>query len=45
MVRNLERFKRFEPARRTLMRTALEKVAATPGLSKETSEVVSKALA
>jgi aminopeptidase N len=45
MVRNLERFKRFEPARRTLMRTALEKVAATPGLSKETAEVVSKALA
>jgi aminopeptidase N len=44
MVRNFERFKRFEPKRSALMRAALEKVAATPGLSKETAEVVSKAL-
>jgi aminopeptidase N len=45
MVRNFERYKRFEPQRRALMRTALEKVAATPGLSNETAEVVGKALA
>ena len=45
IVRNFERYKRFEPRRRALMRAALEKVAATPGLSKETAEVVGKALA
>jgi aminopeptidase N len=45
MVRNFERYKRFEPKRSALMRAALEKVAATPGLSKETAEVVGKALA
>ena len=45
MVRNLERFKHFEPKRRELMRAALEQVAATSGLSKETGEVVGKALA
>ena len=45
MVRNFERFKRFEPERRALMRAALQRVAATPGLSRETAEVVGKALA
>jgi aminopeptidase N len=45
MVRNLERYKRFEPRRRALMRAALERVAAAPGLSRETAEVVGKALA
>ncbi|MGO4330203.1 aminopeptidase N [Cupriavidus sp. 2TAF22] len=45
MVRNFERYRRFEPRRRALMRAALEGVAATPGLSKETAEVVCKALA
>jgi hypothetical protein len=45
MTRNFEPYKRFEPKRRRLMRAALEKVAATPGLSKETAEVVGKALA
>ena len=44
MVRNFERFKRFEPARSALMGAALDKVAATPGLTKETADVVSKAL-
>jgi aminopeptidase N len=44
MVRNFERYKRFEPTRRALMRAALEKIAGTPGLSKETSEVVGRAL-
>jgi aminopeptidase N len=45
MVRYFERYKRFEPMRSTLMRAALERIAATPGLSGETAEVVSKALA
>src|SRR4051812_2866817 len=45
MVRNLERYKRFEPGRRALMRAALEEIARKPGLSRETTEVVGKALA
>jgi aminopeptidase N len=45
MVRNFERYRRYEPARRALMRAALEQIAAAPGLSKETGEVVGKALA
>jgi aminopeptidase N len=45
MVRNFERFKRYEPGRRALMRAALEKIAVMTGLSRETREVVGKALA
>ena len=45
MVRNFERYKRYEPQRRAAMRTALEKIAAMRGLSRETAEVVGKALA
>jgi aminopeptidase N len=45
MVRYFERYKRYEPRRKALMRAALEKVAAAPGLSEETGEVVAKALA
>ena len=45
MVRNLERYRRFEPGRRALMRAALETIGNTPGLSRETAEVVGKALA
>jgi aminopeptidase N len=45
MVRNFERYKRYEPGRRLLMRAALEQIAAKPGLSRETGEVVGKALA
>ncbi len=45
MVRNFERYKRYEPGRRALMRTALERIAAIPALSGETGEVVGKALA
>jgi aminopeptidase N len=36
MVRNFERYRRFEPGRQALMRAALQKIAATPGLSEET---------
>jgi aminopeptidase N len=45
MIRNFERYRRFEPGRRALMLAALERIAAAPGLSSETAEVVSKALA
>ena len=44
MARNFERWKRFEPKRQVLMKAALEQIAAVGGLSKETAEVVSKAL-
>jgi aminopeptidase N len=45
MVRNFERYRRYEPGRRALMRSALEQIAARPALSRETAEVVGKALA
>jgi aminopeptidase N len=45
LVRNFERYKRYEPKRRALMRSALERIAATPSLSRESAEVVGKALA
>jgi aminopeptidase N len=44
MARNFERWKRLEPKRRALMKTALEQVAAFRGLSEETAEVVTKTL-
>uniref|UniRef100_UPI003F4960DE aminopeptidase N n=1 Tax=Cupriavidus yeoncheonensis TaxID=1462994 RepID=UPI003F4960DE len=45
LVRNFERYKRFEPKRRSLMHAALERIARTTGLSNECAEVVGKALA
>jgi aminopeptidase N len=45
MARNFERWRRFEPRRRALMKSVLEQTKAIPGLSKETAEVVSKVLA
>jgi len=45
LLRNFERFRRFEPVRSSLMRTVLQQVAALPGLSREAAEVVGKALA
>jgi aminopeptidase N len=44
LTRNLERWKRFDASRQKLMTGALKKLAGLPGLSKETSEVVSKSL-
>ncbi len=41
----LGRWRRYERGRSELMRLALEKIAATPGLSKDVSEQVSKSLA
>lgn len=39
------RWRRFEPKRAALMRAALERIVATPGLSKDVFEQVSKSLA
>jgi aminopeptidase N len=39
------RWRRFEPRRAELMRQALERIVATPGLSKDVFEQVSKSLA
>ena len=44
MARNFEHWKRFEPKRRTLMKSLLEQVTKIPGLSKETVEVVTRTL-
>jgi aminopeptidase N len=44
MVRNFERWKRFEPGRRALMKSVLEQVIAIHGLSRESAEVLSKVL-
>jgi aminopeptidase N len=45
LVPPLGRWRRFEPKRSALMRQALERIAATPGLSKDVFEQVSKSLA
>jgi len=45
LLRNFERYRRFEPVRSAMMRSALQQVAARPTLSRETAEVVGKALA
>jgi aminopeptidase N len=45
LVPPLGRWRRFEPSRAALMRQALERIAGTPGLSKDVFEQVSKSLA
>ena len=45
LVPPLGRWRRFEPKRSAMMRQALERIAATPGLSKDVFEQVSKSLA
>jgi aminopeptidase N len=45
MVPPLGRWKRFEPKRAAMMREALERIAGTPGLSKDVYEQVTKSLA
>ena len=45
MARALERWRKFTPERQAAMRAALERVAAAPGLSRDVSEIVTKALA
>ena len=44
MVAPLGRWRRQDPARQALMRAALERVLATPGLSRNTFEMVSRSL-
>jgi aminopeptidase N len=44
MVRNFERWKRFEPKRRALMKSILEQATTMHGLSRESAEVLSKVL-
>ena len=39
------RWRRFEPKRSAMMRAALERIVATPGLSKDVFEQASKSLA
>ena len=45
LVPPLGRWRRFEPARAALMKAELERIVATPGLSKDVFEQVSKSLA
>jgi aminopeptidase N len=45
LVPPLGRWRRFEPKRAARMRAALERIAATPGLSKDVYEQVTKSLA
>jgi aminopeptidase N len=45
MVPPFGRWRRFEPRRADMMRQALERIAATPGLSKDVFEQVSKSVA
>jgi aminopeptidase N len=44
LVRTLDHWKKYQPARKKQMRAALEKVAATKGLSKDVHEVVARSL-
>jgi aminopeptidase N len=44
MARSFERWRRFDDGRRQLMKTELQTIAALPGLSGETGEVITKAL-
>jgi aminopeptidase N len=44
MARNFERWRRFDNGRQRLMKTELQTIAALPGLSRETGEVITKAL-
>jgi aminopeptidase N len=45
LVPPLGRWRRFEPRRQAMMREALERIAAAPGLSKDVYEQVTKSLA
>lgn len=45
LARSLDRWRKYEPTLRDKMHHALERVAAAPGLSKDTKEVVGKSLA
>jgi len=44
MARAFDRWKKFDPNRQVHARAALERIRATPGLSKDVAEIVTKAL-
>ncbi len=44
LVSTLSRWKRYDDVRKELMKTELERIRATPGLSKDVFEIVSKSL-
>jgi aminopeptidase N len=44
IARAFDRWKKFDPARQSRAREALERMHATPGLSRDVAEIVSKAL-
>jgi aminopeptidase N len=44
MARAFDRWRKFDPARQAHVRAALERIRATPGLSKDVAEIVTKAL-
>ena len=45
LVGALGRWRKYDPARQALMKTALERIVASPNLSKDVYEIVSKSLA
>ena len=45
VARCFDRWKKFDAGRQALARSALERIRATPGLSKDVAEIVTKALA
>ena len=45
MLRNFERWKRFDPKRQVMMKSVLEQTAAIRGISNESAEVLGKVLA
>jgi aminopeptidase N len=44
VVSSFNQWKRYEPHRRELMRAELERIASRPGISKDVSEIVDRAL-
>ena len=44
MVRSFNNYRRYDDARQVMVFAHLERIAATPGLSKNTSEIVGRAL-
>ncbi|HEB67360.1 MAG TPA: DUF3458 domain-containing protein, partial [Gammaproteobacteria bacterium] len=44
LVKNLSRWRRYDPARQALMKAQLERILATEGLSKDVYEIASRSL-
>ena len=44
LARVMDRWRKFDPTRQTMMREALKTLAATPNLSRDVSEIISKSL-